>query len=226
VVGQVVTTMSSINESSKKIVDIISVIDGIAFQTNILALNAAVEAARAGEQGRGFAVVATEVRNLAQRSAAAAKEIKELIGDSVEKVGAGTALVDEAGKTMEEIVSSVKRVTDIMAEISAASSEQSAGIEQVNQAITQMDEVTQQNAALVEEAAAAAESMEEQAGNLANAVAIFKLAHQASHRSAPKPAATPKLAELSTRRKPAAQPAANKPKGVKASGGDAEWTEF
>ena len=175
VVGQVVTTMSSINESSKKIVDIISVIDGIAFQTNILALNAAVEAARAGEQGRGFAVVATEVRTLAQRSAAAAKEIKKLIGDSVEKVGAGTKLVDEAGKTMVEIVSSVKRVTDIMAEITAASQEQSAGIEQVNTAIAQMDEVTQQNAALVEEAAAAAESMEEQAGNLSQAVSIFKL---------------------------------------------------
>ena len=175
VVGQVVQTMSSINESSKKIVDIIGVIDGIAFQTNILALNAAVEAARAGEQGRGFAVVASEVRNLAQRSAAAAKEIKTLIGDSVDKVGAGTKLVDEAGKTMEEIVSSVKRVTDIMSEITAASQEQSAGIEQVNQAITQMDEVTQQNAALVEEAAAAAESMQQQAGNLAQAVAVFKL---------------------------------------------------
>ncbi len=176
VVSQVVTTMSSINESSKKIVDIISVIDGIAFQTNILALNAAVEAARAGEQGRGFAVVATEVRNLAQRSAAAAKEIKTLIGDSVEKVGTGTKLVDEAGKTMEEIVTSIKRVTDIMSEITAASQEQSAGIEQVNQAITQMDEVTQQNAALVEQAAAAAESLEEQAQNLSDAVSVFKLA--------------------------------------------------
>jgi len=175
VVGQVVTTMSSINESSKKIVDIISVIDGIAFQTNILALNAAVEAARAGEQGRGFAVVATEVRTLAQRSAAAAKEIKELISDSVHKVEDGTKLVDEAGKTMDEIVSSVKRVTDIMAEISAASQEQSSGIEQVNQAVTQMDEVTQQNAALVEEAAAAAESMQEQAQNLTQAVSVFKL---------------------------------------------------
>ncbi|MBL0124640.1 MAG: CZB domain-containing protein [Betaproteobacteria bacterium] len=175
VVGEVVTTMSSINESSKKIVDIISVIDGIAFQTNILALNAAVEAARAGEQGRGFAVVASEVRNLAQRSAAAAKEIKELIGDSVEKVGAGTKLVDEAGKTMQEIVAAVKRVTDIMTEITAASQEQSTGIEQVNQAITQMDEVTQQNAALVEQAAAAAESMEEQAGNLTVAVRVFRL---------------------------------------------------
>jgi methyl-accepting chemotaxis protein len=176
VVSEVVGTMSSINESSKKIVDIISVIDGIAFQTNILALNAAVEAARAGEQGRGFAVVASEVRNLAQRSAAAAKEIKQLIGDSVDKVGAGTKLVDEAGKTMQEIVTSVKRVTDIMSEITAASQEQSAGIEQVNQAITQMDEVTQQNAALVEEAAAAAESLEEQAQQLTQAVSVFKLA--------------------------------------------------
>jgi len=175
VVGNVVDTMSAINESSRKIVDIIAVIDGIAFQTNILALNAAVEAARAGEQGRGFAVVAGEVRNLAQRSAAAAKEIKSLIGDSVEKVEGGTKLVEEAGRTMEEILTSVKRVTDIMSEISAASLEQSSGIEQVNQAITQMDEVTQQNAALVEEAAAAAESMEEQAQNLSNAVAIFKV---------------------------------------------------
>jgi methyl-accepting chemotaxis protein len=160
VVGKVVHTMSSISESSKKIVDIISVIDGIAFQTNILALNAAVEAARAGEQGRGFAVVASEVRNLAQRSAAAAKEIKGLISDSVDKVDVGTQLVDQAGRTMEEVVTAVKRVTDIMAEISAASIEQSAGIEQVNQAISQMDDVTQQNAALVEQAAAAAESME------------------------------------------------------------------
>jgi methyl-accepting chemotaxis protein len=185
VVGQVVGTMSSINESSKKIVDIISVIDGIAFQTNILALNAAVEAARAGEQGRGFAVVASEVRNLAQRSAAAAKEIKQLIGDSVDKVGAGSKLVDEAGKTMAEIVASVKRVTHIMSEITAASQEQSSGIEQVNQAITQMDEVTQQNAALVEEAAAAAESMQEQAQQLMQAVAVFKLARDA----APAPAA-------------------------------------
>ena len=176
VVQEVVGTMSSINESSRKIVDIISVIDGIAFQTNILALNAAVEAARAGEQGRGFAVVAAEVRNLAQRSAAAAKEIKTLIGDSVEKVEVGTKLVDDAGKTMEEIVNAVKRVTDIMSEISAASSEQSQGIEQVNQAITQMDEVTQQNAALVEEAAAAAESLEEEAQNLTRSVSVFKLA--------------------------------------------------
>ncbi len=175
VVSQVVQTMSAINDSSKKIVDIISVIDGIAFQTNILALNAAVEAARAGEQGRGFAVVATEVRTLAQRSAAAAREIKELISNSVHKVEDGTQLVDQAGRTMEEVVMSVKRVTDIMGEISAASQEQSQGIEQVNQAITQMDEITQQNAALVEEAAAASESMREQAEQLSRAVAAFKL---------------------------------------------------
>jgi methyl-accepting chemotaxis protein len=176
VVSQVVNTMASINASSKKIVDIIGVIDGIAFQTNILALNAAVEAARAGEQGRGFAVVAAEVRNLAQRSAAAAKEIKGLIDDSVGKVDAGSQLVGEAGKTMEEIVGSVKRVTDIIGEITAASQEQTSGIEQINQAITQMDQVTQQNAALVEEAAAAAQSMQEQAGNLVEAVSVFKLA--------------------------------------------------
>jgi methyl-accepting chemotaxis protein len=174
-VQQVVETMVSINESSRKIVDIISVIDGIALQTNILALNAAVEAARAGEQGRGFAVVASEVRNLAQRSAAAAKEIKKLISDSVEKVEDGSKLVNEAGKTMEEIVSSVKRVTDIMADIAAASAEQSSGIDQVNKAVTQMDDVTQQNAALVEQAAAAAESLEEQAQTLADTVAIFQL---------------------------------------------------
>ncbi|WP_431108661.1 methyl-accepting chemotaxis protein [Variovorax paradoxus] len=175
VVGQVVDTMASINASSKKIVDIIGVIDGIAFQTNILALNAAVEAARAGEQGRGFAVVASEVRSLAQRSAAAAKEIKGLIDDSVGKVDVGSALVSEAGKTMEEIVSGVRRVTDIIGEITAASHEQAQGIEQVNQAIAQMDQVTQQNAALVEEAAAAAQSLQEQAGNLSQVVATFKL---------------------------------------------------
>ncbi|MEQ6291737.1 methyl-accepting chemotaxis protein [Vogesella sp. GCM10023246] len=175
VVGQVVSTMNEINQSATKIVDIISVIDGIAFQTNILALNAAVEAARAGEQGRGFAVVASEVRNLAQRSAAAAKEIKGLIGDSVDKVESGTRLVDEAGRTMEEIVSSIRRVADIMSEISAASIEQSSGIEQVNLAVSQMDENTQKNAALVEEAAAAAESLEEQASVLLDAVSIFHL---------------------------------------------------
>ena len=176
VVHQVVETMSSINESSKKIVDIISVIDSIAFQTNILALNAAVEAARAGEQGRGFAVVASEVRNLAQRSAAAAKEIKVLIGDSVEKVGTGSKLVDAAGRTMEEIVQSVKRVTDIMADITAASADQSSGIEQVNQAILQMDQTTRQNAALVEQATAAAECMGKHAQTLARSVNVSRLA--------------------------------------------------
>jgi methyl-accepting chemotaxis protein len=176
VVGQVVSTMTGISESSKKISDIIGVIDGIAFQTNILALNAAVEAARAGEQGRGFAVVASEVRSLAQRSAAAAKEIKTLIGDSVNKVEAGTKLVDAAGHTMEEIVSSVKKVSDLIAEIAAASQEQSSGIEQVNTAITQMDQVVQQNASLVEEATAATESMKDQAGSLLQLVSRFKLA--------------------------------------------------
>ena len=176
VVGQVVDTMASIKESSRKIADIIGVIDGIAFQTNILALNAAVEAARAGEQGRGFAVVAAEARNLAQRSAGAAKEIKALIEDSVGKVDAGGKLVDEAGKTMDEIVSSVKRVTDIMSEIAAASQEQSSGIEQVNQAVGQMDEMTQQNAALVEQAAAASQSLRDQSVKLADAVKVFKLA--------------------------------------------------
>jgi len=175
VVAQVVATMGAIDASSKKIVDIIGVIDGIAFQTNILALNAAVEAARAGEQGRGFAVVANEVRTLAQRSAAAAREIKELIGDSVDKVATGSRLVGEAGTTMEEVVTSVRRVSAIMAQISSASSEQSAGIEQVGAAIHQMDQVTQQNAALVEEAAAATESMQEQARSLAEAVSVFKL---------------------------------------------------
>jgi methyl-accepting chemotaxis protein len=175
VVAEVVTTMTSINDSSKRIVDIIGVIDGIAFQTNILALNAAVEAARAGEQGRGFAVVASEVRSLAQRSAAAAKEIKTLIGDSVDKIDTGTKLVNEAGATMLDIVDSVKRVTDIMSEISTASAEQTSGIEQVNVAIGTMDAVTQQNAALVEQAAAAADALETQAANLARVVGVFRL---------------------------------------------------
>ena len=177
VVSQVVDTMKSINESSKRIADIISVIDGIAFQTNILALNAAVEAARAGEQGRGFAVVAGEVRNLAQRSADAAKEIKRLITTSVERVEQGTVLVDQAGSTMTEVVGSIKRVTDIMGEISAASSQQSAGVAQVGQAVSKMDQVTQKNAALVEKSAAAAENLRSQAQQLVQAVAVFKLGH-------------------------------------------------
>ena len=184
VVSQVVDTMASIKESSRRIVDIIGVIDSIAFQTNILALNAAVEAARAGEQGRGFAVVASEVRNLAQRSAGAAREIKILIGDSVDKVDGGGKLVDEAGQTMQLIVTSVKQVADIMSEITAASQEQSMGIEQVNAAIGQMDEMTVQNAALVEQAAAAAQSMQDEAQVLSRAVAVFTL-HAA-------PAARPK----------------------------------
>ncbi len=176
VVGQVVQTMKSINDSSRKIADIISVIDGIAFQTNILALNAAVEAARAGEQGRGFAVVATEVRNLASRSAEAAKEIKSLIHASVQRVEQGTMQVDQAGTTMQEVVTSIKRVTDLVSEISAASNEQSAGVSQVGEAISQMDQVTQQNAALVEQSAAATESLKQQAQQLVRAVAVFKLA--------------------------------------------------
>lgn len=185
VVSQVVSTMGSINESSRKIVDIISVIDGIAFQTNILALNAAVEAARAGEQGRGFAVVATEVRNLAQRSAGAAKEIKTLINDSVEKIDHGNKLVDQAGLTMEEIVTSVQRVTDIMSEITMASKEQSDGINHINDAISGMDGATQQNAALVEQAAASASMLEEQAKNLVHLVSIFKLGSEANIANAP-----------------------------------------
>jgi methyl-accepting chemotaxis protein len=222
VVGQVVGTMSSISESSKKIVDIISVIDGIAFQTNILALNAAVEAARAGEQGRGFAVVASEVRSLAQRSAAAAKEIKELISDSVEKVGAGTRLVDEAGKTMSEVVNSVKRVTDIMAEITAASTEQSQGIEQVNTAITQMDDVTQQNAALVEEAAAAAESLEEQAQELAALMSTFKLSGDSNPRSLSargRAVQAPRVAQKSP-------PVTNRVRSPMPDTDDGDWQEF
>ena len=230
VVGQVVTTMDSINESSRKIVDIISVIDGIAFQTNILALNAAVEAARAGEQGRGFAVVAGEVRNLAQRSAAAAKEIKTLIGDSVEKVQGGSKLVVQAGQTMEEIVTSIRRVTDIMAEITAASSEQSAGIEQINQAVTQMDEVTQQNAALVEEAAAAAESLEEQTQNLLQSVSAFKLDNSGlavMHRTHAPVVRTPASKSpgagrvaIAAKKTPVARPA--KPQASE----DGDWKEF
>jgi methyl-accepting chemotaxis protein len=185
VVNEVIGTMGAINESSGKIADIIGVIDGIAFQTNILALNAAVEAARAGEQGRGFAVVASEVRTLAQRSATAAKEIKQLIDESVSKVGAGARQVDEAGHTMKEIVTSIQRVADIMADIQAASSEQTTGIEQINQAIVQMDQVTQQNAALVEESAAASEAMQEQARKLSELVSVFRVAQGAVASSVP-----------------------------------------
>ncbi len=221
VVSQVVDTMGSINESSRKIVDIIGVIDGIAFQTNILALNAAVEAARAGEQGRGFAVVASEVRNLAQRSAAAAKEIKTLIGDSVEKVDAGAKLVDQAGTTMDEIVESVKRVTDIMGEITAASQEQTSGIEQINQAITQMDDVTQQNAALVEEAAAATASLQNQASNLAHLVSAFKVdgMHSISEVPAAKPHAAHRIAAPASKAR--AQKVANAHAGI-----GEEWETF
>ena len=228
VVSQVVVTMDSINESSRKIVDIISVIDGIAFQTNILALNAAVEAARAGEQGRGFAVVAGEVRNLAQRSAAAAKEIKTLIGDSVDKVEGGSKLVAQAGQTMEEIVASIRRVTDIMSEITAASQEQSQGIEQVNTAITQMDEVTQQNAALVEEAAAAAESLEEQAQNLAISVGTFKI-NSVANTAVPRrvsAAAVPVRAAPTAKTGPGNKKGLGKAKAPVRDDADGDWKEF
>jgi methyl-accepting chemotaxis protein len=243
VVSQVVETMGSINTSANKIVDIIGVIDGIAFQTNILALNAAVEAARAGEQGRGFAVVASEVRNLAQRSAAAAKEIKTLIGDSVEKVERGSKLVGQAGVTMDEVVASVKRVTDIMSEISNASQEQSRGIEQVNMSIIEMDSMTQQNAALVEEAAAAAQSLQDQAAELAHVVSVFKLVEgELPHVVQPStlgtaPAASappPKPRAVAGRAKPAlkrpaatasAAPAA-KPKKIASAPSNDEWEEF
>jgi methyl-accepting chemotaxis protein len=211
VVSEVVSTMEEINASSKKIADIIGVIDGIAFQTNILALNAAVEAARAGEQGRGFAVVAGEVRNLAQRSAQAAKEIKGLIGASVEKVDSGSKLVADAGQTMKEIVGSVQRVTDIIGEITAAASEQSDGIGQVNTAVVQLDQMTQQNAALVEQSAAAAESLKAQAGQLARAVGSFRLTAAAKAApSAPVRVAAPAPA-TPTRIQPAARPAAPRP---------------
>ncbi|BCM25960.1 methyl-accepting chemotaxis protein [Methyloradius palustris] len=223
VVGQVVTTMSDINSSSRKIEDIISVIDGIAFQTNILALNAAVEAARAGEDGRGFAVVAGEVRNLAQRSAAAAKEIKQLISESVEKVQGGTKLVQEAGETMEDIVNSVKRVTDIMGEIAAASVEQSTGINQVNNAVTQMDEVTQQNSALVEQAAAASESLVEQAANLMESVSRFKLYGNQGSNSG-RVAVGSQFSTKSAR--PVAPPRAAPAIVNKGNSEDGDWAEF
>jgi methyl-accepting chemotaxis protein len=253
VVAEVVQTMDGITQASRKIADIIGVIDEIAFQTNILALNAAVEAARAGDQGRGFAVVAAEVRNLAQRSANAAKEIKGLISDSVSKVESGSRLVDTAGKTMEEIVQSVKRVTDIMAEISAASQEQRAGIEQVNNAVTQMDQVTQQNAALVEEAAAAAKSMEDQTGAMAEMVGQFMLSGEFDRGQAPpaksamkptgnpvvdrslrtaksavstvRPPSRPSVTATDTARpqKPAEEPVA---KRRAAGAGDADWKQF
>ncbi|MEO3711479.1 methyl-accepting chemotaxis protein [Roseateles flavus] len=238
VVGRVVETMKGINDSSKKIADIIGVIDGIAFQTNILALNAAVEAARAGEQGRGFAVVAGEVRNLAQRSAEAAKEIKSLITASVERVEQGSVLVDEAGTTMTEIVNSIRRVTDIMGEISSASAEQSSGVAQIGGAVSQMDQATQQNAALVEESAAAAESLKAQANGLVEAVAVFKLAHAATG-AAPRVRAAAGAARLSpslatvakpkgaakvqARRAPA--PAADKATFA-SPGADEEWASF
>jgi len=230
VVGQVVSTMSGIESSSKKIADIISVIDGIAFQTNILALNAAVEAARAGEQGRGFAVVASEVRTLAQRSANAAKEIKSLIDDSVSQVSNGSALVRQAGQTMSEIVSSVQRVTDIMGEISAASQEQYAGIEQVNQTVTQMDEATQQNAALVEEATAAARSMEEQARELTETVAVFKIDDAAAPVAASRRQAVGAPATTAVAKKQVAattRAVRSAPKRVASGGGgDPSWHEF
>ncbi|HDS1508711.1 HAMP domain-containing protein [Stenotrophomonas maltophilia] len=222
VMGQVVTTMSAIEASSKKIAEIISVIDGIAFQTNILALNAAVEAARAGEQGRGFAVVASEVRTLAQRSAGAAKEIKGLIEDSVGKVADGSALVRQAGTTIGEIVASVQRVTDIMADISAASQEQSSGIEQVNQAVVQMDETTQQNAALVEEASAAARSMEEQANLLAEAVSVFRTGALTAA-AAVRPALAAVAASVAPVRRPAALSPRIEPTLAANAGG---WEEF
>ena len=223
VVSRVVETMGSINASSKKIVDIIGVIDGIAFQTNILALNAAVEAARAGEQGRGFAVVAAEVRNLAQRSAAAAKEIKILIGDSVGQVDAGSKLVDQAGSTMNAVVDSIRSVTDVMGEITAASQEQTSGIEQINQAITQMDEVTQQNAALVEEAAAASASLQDQASILAQIVSVFTLGANAA---APVRAQAPRRPPAAGRpgSSPRVPQAARPPK--LATTPEAEWEEF
>ena len=222
VVSQVVETMRGINDSSKKIADIISVIDGIAFQTNILALNAAVEAARAGEQGRGFAVVATEVRSLAGRSAAAAKEIKTLIQDSVDRVEQGTSLVDRAGATMQEVVASIRRVTDIVGEITAASSEQAQGVSQVGEAITQMDQATQQNAALVEESAAAAESLRSQAQQLVEAVAVFRLTPGGPSSVSPAVVSAPRATVSAARPAPkvarASKPSLNSPTSAPAVG--------
>ena len=244
VVGQVVETMKGINESSQRIADIIGVIDGIAFQTNILALNAAVEAARAGEQGRGFAVVASEVRSLAGRSAEAAKEIKQLISASVERVEQGSAMADQAGETMTEVVQSIRRVTDLMGEINAASSEQASGVAQVGEAVTQMDQATQQNAALVEEMAAAAGSLSSQAQELVQAVAVFKLDASQSGASAystptarPAPKAAPVRMPAPARKptafkaapaKPAALHAPNPPKPVKtaSAGAEDDWESF
>jgi methyl-accepting chemotaxis protein len=222
VVIKAVEAMAEINQSSKKIADIIGVIDEIAFQTNLLALNAAVEAARAGEQGRGFAVVAGEVRNLAQRSAGAAKEIKALISDSVDKVDEGSRLVDESGRTLQDIVEAVRKVSDIIAEIAAASQEQSSGIEEVNKAVSQMDEMTQQNAALVEEAASASESMEEQARQLLELIHFFNTGEETRQPAVSQPATptrtTQSRSQDPVRRRPAAGPAP--------SSGDDEWEEF
>ena len=247
VVGQVVQTMKGINDSSRRIADIISVIDGIAFQTNLLALNAAVEAARAGEQGRGFAVVASEVRSLAGRSAEAAREIKGLISDSVQRVEQGTALVDQAGATMTEVVSAIRRVTDIMGEISAASSEQSSGVAQVGEAVTQMDQATQQNAALVEQSAAAAESLKSQAQQLVQAVAVFRLVHGSeapamagpvARAAAPAPGrsfpavrrSAPVRAHSVTRPAPRNEPPVltnrAETRAAPSTGGDDDWTTF
>ncbi|HEX8407073.1 MAG TPA: methyl-accepting chemotaxis protein [Duganella sp.] len=226
-VSEVVETMGSIHESARKIVDIIGVIDGIAFQTNILALNAAVEAARAGEQGRGFAVVATEVRNLAQRSASAAKEIKTLIGDSVTKVELGTKLVDRAGATMREVVDSVQRVSSIISDIAAASEEQRNGIEQVNEAIAQMDEVTQQNAALVEQAAAASGAMQDQATTLSHAVSVFQLgADGASAAAAAAATSTSTTRPRATVRPPVGQRPVKQLASAKAAPGNDDWSDF
>jgi methyl-accepting chemotaxis protein len=236
VVGEVVSTMDQISASSRKIADIIGVIDGIAFQTNILALNAAVEAARAGEQGRGFAVVAGEVRSLAQRSAQAAREIKGLIGESVEKVETGSKLVNDAGQTMSDIVAQVKRVTDLIGEITSSTLEQSNGIGQVNQAVTQLDQMTQQNAALVEQSAAAAESLREQAEKLARAVAIFKLSRdetrqaiaqaQAASRGATGGNAVPVLKAKAAPVPTLPQAAGTPPAASRKDNASGDWQEF